>query len=62
MISSGIMSSGSFIYSYLFMGLLRYKLDMSAHMNFAFFGYNTLLKMSSAVMRSAVDVVISPGK
>ena len=35
---------------------------MSAHMNFAFFVDNTLLKMSLAVMRSAVGVVTSPGK
>ena len=35
---------------------------MSAHMNFAFFVDNTVLKMSLDVMRSAVGVVTSPGK
>ena len=35
---------------------------MSAHMNFVFFVDNTLLKMSLAIMRSAVGVVTSPGK
>ena len=35
---------------------------MSAHMNFAFFVDNTLLKMSLAVMISDVGVVTSPGK
>ena len=62
MTSSGIISSGSFIYLYMFMGLLRYKLAMSAHMNLAFSVDNTMLKTSLAVMRSAVGVVTSPGK
>ena len=35
---------------------------MSSHINFAFFVDNKLLKMSLAVMRSAVGVVTSPGK
>ena len=35
---------------------------MYAHMNFAFFVDNTLLKMSLAVIRSDVGVVILPGK
>ena len=59
---SGIMSSGSFIDSYMSMILLRQKLAMSAHMNFAVFVDNKLLKMSLVGMRSAVGVVTSPGK
>ena len=62
MISSGVVSSSSFIYSYLFMGLLRYMLAMSTHINFTFFVDNTLLKMNLAVMISVVCVVMSPWK
>ena len=61
-ILSGIMSSGSFKYSYLSMGLFKQNLEMFAHMNFAFFVDNTMLKISLAVVRSAVDVVTSPGR
>ena len=62
MIYSGIMSSGSSIYSYLSMGLFIYKLAMYEKMNLIYFVDNTLLKTSLAVMRSAVGVVTSPGK
>ena len=44
------------------MGLLRYKLAMSEHMNFVFFVDNTLLKMILDIMRYAVGVVTSTGK
>ena len=35
-ISDGIISSGSFIYSYLSMGLFKQKSEISAHMNLHF--------------------------
>ena len=56
------MSSSSFIYAYLSMELFKYKLAMSAHMNFSFFVNNKLLNMSLAVVKSPVGVVSSPGK
>ena len=62
MIFSWIMSIGSFIYSYMSIGLLREKLAMYECMIFSFFVDNTLLKISLAVIRFAVDVVTSPDK
>ena len=60
-ILDGIIFSGSFIYSYMSIGLLKQKLAMSAHMNSGFFVDITLLKTSLDVVRSAVGVVTSPG-
>ena len=61
-VSAGIIYSGSFMYSYLFMGLFKYKLAMLAHMNFSFLTKITLLKIILSVAISAVNVVTSPGK
>ena len=56
------MSSGSFINSYVPMGLFNLKLKMSAHMNFTFCIERTVLKMSLDVVRYAVVLVTLPGK
>ena len=61
-ISARIISSGSFIYSYLSMGLFKYKLTISAHINIVFLVERTMLKMSFSIVRSYVGVVMSPGK
>ena len=61
-ILSEIIFSGSFIYSYMSMGLFKKKLAMSEHMNFSFLVQINLLKMGLDVVRSTVGVVTSPGK
>ena len=44
------------------MGMFKYKLAMSAHINFEFLVNRTLLKMGLSIVRSDVGVSTSPGK
>ena len=60
-IPTGIIFSGIFIYSYMFMVFSKYKLEMLVHMTLSFWVEITLFKNNFSVFGSAVVVLTSLG-